>query len=459
MNRIPFLLDYDRWTATPDEETHGALLILCLGELAGAPLGEAVLSSAEQSLPETTKDTWQRAVAREILLDPDGELSRNHRERMLGVRPFDNSTISLGELPATPAACCIFPCDGGHRPPVAVQLWCLHGLSLAPERFESLDQLTGNGWFVVKSSPVKITRNSWQLAARLAWRAASEGSPNERIALAAHWIATGVVSRDRVTRVEEGNKNRLAEFDLAAKAHRRRWIVPSNWERTRREVEINIVETTREAWHHVIAEGISEPKSCPWPTNCSSFYSFVSAARSPLLLAFLILRKVSPQLSNVQLFRTSDANSLANATAFKTLFKNDFAVECEIKKVPANDPSGCQEVIQKSLHSDRSRPGDVFFSITNGNFLMRASVMLTALSEQQMHIAYKDSGSEAARNEEVTTKHFFTKLTFPDGYARPKVFRMPCDEKLLPPSWILKQFLLKEDTTIPFQDLLPMLRN
>jgi hypothetical protein len=406
------------------------------GLLAATPPDAATLVAAGlkadrvlQGGPALTE--WRRAVAAELFLLSQWDL-RLAREladaTLLGTQPLPGGPI-LQEAFGTPAALALAPLDMPAGAPL-LQVWVLHpgkasrGCDTLECQLNDAAQWSADGYRLgavppfLGSAPKWPEGSSWRLAAALARRALFEPEGREKWirSLALHWIVTGDVAGEDIGWVQLGGKRRLAAED-AARASRRRWLVPSACSsdddfillREHLPGRLCAVATLREAWAYITGGGLIETREArAWPNEQTVFHAFVSDAVGPIV-APLLLQKAERAVFWIS---EEKAHFFQAIERFVQIARDAGLVAKNLTAEPQSIQAGSLEEAEACLLAlpELTGAGSVLFNITGGNIPMRLALTELARTNRNLRLIYRPERKDG-------TNHYL-ELHFPYGLPR-----------------------------------------
>ena len=333
---------------------------------------------------------WNRAVAEELLClsifnKPNPEILNLFAE----ISPFQSANsdncIQIKMLIEKDKAVAVIPLAANDEPTVA-HIWLIETEDTYSEaKIQSWDGLPLYHkinekiykTYIVDNGK-KITGKSFTLALELLKKAIEDNNQKAKKALAFDWIITGDVENKKVKKIVIGNKT-----DLQIK---RNWLIPSeNRLQLSQEFIINqnpkFAHDLSSAFAHITGEGINDSGEATFPGNFTIVHSLVSKAREPAIAAVLL---ANPK--KVVLWHSDNEKESINPANDIKYILNNLGIDCECKYLPDNSIKKAQSIIRKEIENE----GNILFSITNGNLLMRLAVFTLSEYFPNIYLIYKE---------------------------------------------------------------------
>jgi len=389
----------DPWILRISPNTKPEPLVLYFGELAfnQQNLSIDVIKKCRlrlQNNPDLLAE-WNRAIAEEILsISIFNKVNPEIINLFADVSPFQSTKnddcIPLKMLIEKDKAVAVVPLDGQNLFPAIAHIWLIE----TEENFNEAEKAPGwkelplyhkinskvyKTYTVISSQNRKdIDGNSFKLAIELLKKAIKEKNLKAKKALALDWIITGDVENERVKKVEIGNKTQLRI--------NRNWLIPSdNRLKLSQEFIINqnpkFAHDLSSAFAHITGEGINDSGEATFPGNFTIVHSLVSKAREPAIAAVLL---ANPK--KVVLWHSDNEKESINPANDIKYILNNLGIDCECKYLPDNSIKKAQSIIRKEIENE----GNILFSITNGNLLMRLAVFTLSEYFPNIYLIYKE---------------------------------------------------------------------
>ncbi len=372
----PVLLDIDRLRKRPSPaKLRYDLIAKLFGELStiGAlPDAKPVLAAASRFTTEQRTE-WQRAIAEELLLrhacglPVPGDWLSGFSE----VPPLDDG-IRLSEQLSKPAACGLFPLATQTPSPAVGHVWV----------FADKDP-----HFIYTTETDNVHGQSWQLAGELARMVLQHGDKTATLALATRWICTGTCDKGRISSVGLGNKLQLDT--------KRNWLIPA--ENTLQEeaashgARIYRAVSATNAYNLITGHGFQTGAGAKLPSPVDVLHSFVSDARTPVLMTALAVNPRRIQLWCSEKF-TGKGRQLS-----EVILPHFLPSDCVIanpRTIDSGDIARIEQTLRPILQQEAIGNLQVVFNVTNGNFLQRLAAASIARSFPGILITYRDQDSK-----------------------------------------------------------------
>lgn len=332
-----------------------------------------------RTLPNTFYSEWRRAMAEELLLltSTGRKIPETWISAFKNTSPFGNN-ILLGECIKQPCACGVFPFTGKEQPG-AGHIWILKNSKVKSKTNGKYKIIPGSYRLIFIPDKKDLHGESWQLAARMAWRCIIEKNKPAAETLAREWIMTGQSTHGNISPVNLGNKLQLPV--------KRKWIIPldniKDVPPSASNMTIRSAADENTAWSHITGQGFQTDSELPWPSNAGTLHILTGGNIKAAIVSALFL----PRNSYIHLWYSLSSKPSASAT--RTILRElrpDLQIE-NPTPVSSNNLAVAEREIRSAV---RNFNKTIIFNVTSGNLLMRLAVDAVARRYPNIILVYRD---------------------------------------------------------------------
>lgn len=366
----------------------------------GASLIATICEEADSHSRQADLSLWREALARECLLAAalaphfKRKLAATLPPALLETAPFGNGGPSLREYLATDLQCAVavFPLadDNGGGNPGLGQIWvfpdapAFHRSGADARISEWLKRECGNhatGLFSLDKALGDFQGDSWQLAAKLAYRAATANEAKTTVELASNWLASGLVEGTRIRRVHIGNKGEVSSRRLLLLPSSNYPDWPDSLERVR------FAEYFETAWNWIEGTGIKDGTPDPWPSEGVAELHQLVGGFPGVNIALPLLYKTG----KVFLWVTESKKlSLEPAEIIADTLRESIGLRTEMVRIDHRSMALAEQQLRTRLEPTLHRKEKVAINITSGNRLMSFAAHGLARRFPNLWLLYKE---------------------------------------------------------------------